>query len=172
MTIIDFGKHSPSIDASAFIAPGSAVIGEVTIHARVAVMFGAVLRADRASIVVGAGSNLQDCVVVHGDPGFPVHIGTGVSVGHGAVIHGATLHDSVLVGMNATVLNGAVIGEGSIVAAGAVVLEGTAIPPHSLVAGVPASVRRETTDLERRHISDNAVTYQALAQSYREAIDN
>jgi carbonic anhydrase/acetyltransferase-like protein (isoleucine patch superfamily) len=166
MTIMDFGTHSPNIDPSAFVAPGAAVIGEVTLHSRVAVMFGAVVRGDRAGISVGAGSNLQDCVVVHGDPGFPTHIGSGVSVGHGAVIHGATVADSVLVGMNATVLNGAVIGEGSIVAAGAVVLEGTVVPPGSLIAGVPASVRRETTESEREHIRANAATYQALAAAY------
>jgi carbonic anhydrase/acetyltransferase-like protein (isoleucine patch superfamily) len=132
-------------------------------------MFGAVIRGDREEIVLGEGSNLQDCVVVHADPGFPARIGAGVSVGHGAVIHGATLADSVLVGMNATVLNGAVIGEGSIVAAGAVILEGTVIPPHSLVAGVPGSVRRDTTPEEREHIRTNATTYLALAATYRGA---
>lgn len=167
MTLIDFGQHSPRVDPTAFIAPGAHVIGQVIIQADAVVMFGAVLRADREEIVLGERSNLQDCVVVHGDPGFPAHIGNDVSVGHAAVIHGARLEDSVLVGMNATVLNGAVIGEGSIVAAGAVVLEGTVVPPHSLVAGVPASVRRETTHDEREHIRANAATYQALAATYR-----
>lgn len=166
MTIIGFGDHSPEIDPSAFIAPGAAIVGEVHIHENAVVMFGAVVRADRAHIVLGAGSNLQDCVVVHGDPGFPTLIGEGVSVGHGAVIHGATIHNDVLVGMNATVLNGADIGEGSLIAAGAVVLEGTVVPPHSLVAGVPASVRRETTTAERTHILANAATYRELAQAY------
>jgi carbonic anhydrase/acetyltransferase-like protein (isoleucine patch superfamily) len=145
------------------------VIGQASVHAGAVVMFGAVIRADREEIVLGEGSNLQDCVVVHADPGFPARIGAGVSVGHGAVIHGATLHDSVLVGMNATVLNGAVIGEGSIVAAGALVLEGAVIPPHSLVAGVPGSVRRDTTPEEREHIRANAETYLDLAATYRGA---
>lgn len=169
MTNIDFGPHSPSVHPDAFIAPSASVIGQARVHAGAVVMFGAVIRADREEIVLGEGSNLQDCVVVHADPGFPARIGTGVSVGHGAVIHGATLHDSVLVGMNATVLNGAVIGEGSIVAAGALVLEGAVIPPNSLVAGVPGSVRRDTTPEEREHIRANAETYLDLAATYRGA---
>jgi carbonic anhydrase/acetyltransferase-like protein (isoleucine patch superfamily) len=169
MTIIDFGQHSPVVHPDAFIAPNASVIGQVTLQAGAVVMFGAVIRGDCEEIVLGEGSNLQDCVVVHADPGFPARIGAGVSVGHGAVIHGATLHDSVLVGMNATVLNGAVIGEGSIVAAGAVILEGTVIPPHSLVAGVPGSVRRDTTPEEREHIRANARTYRDLAATYRGA---
>jgi carbonic anhydrase/acetyltransferase-like protein (isoleucine patch superfamily) len=169
MTIIDFGQHSPRVHPDAFIAPSASVIGQASVHAGAVVMFGAVIRGDREEIVLGEGSNLQDCVVVHADPGFPARIGAGVSVGHGAVIHGATLADSVLVGMNATVLNGAVIGEGSIVAAGAVILEGTVIPPHSLVAGVPGSVRRDTTPEEREHIRANATTYLALAATYRGA---
>lgn len=169
MTNIDFGPHSPSVHPDAFIAPSASVIGRARVHAGAVVMFGAVIRADREEIVLGEGSNLQDCVVVHADPGFPARIGAGVSVGHGAVIHGATLHDSVLVGMNATVLNGAVIGEGSIVAAGALVLEGAVIPPNSLVAGVPGSVRRDTTPEEREHIRANAETYLDLAATYRGA---
>lgn len=172
MTLRAFGPHTPSVAPSAFIAPGAEIIGHVTVEDHAVVMFGAVVRADRAEIVLGAGSNLQDCVVVHGDPGFPTHIGRNVSVGHGAVVHGATLEDDVLVGMNATVLNGAVIGTGSIVAAGAVVLEGTVVPPHSLVAGVPGSPRRQTTPEEREHIVANAATYRELAATYRAAEGN
>jgi carbonic anhydrase/acetyltransferase-like protein (isoleucine patch superfamily) len=168
MPVMDFEHHSPRISPSAYIAPDATIIGQVSIDADAVVMFGAVVRGDRDAIVVGAGSNLQDCVVIHGDPGAPTFIGKDVSVGHGAVVHGATVHDCVLVGMNATVLSGSIIGEGSIIAAGAVVLENNVIPPNSLVAGVPGVVRRETTESERAHIRANATTYRTLAQSYRE----
>lgn len=166
-TILPFGGVHPHIDPSAWIAPTATVIGRVRVEADAVVMFGAVLRADRDAIVLGPGSNLQDAVVVHGDPGSPAVIGAGVSVGHGAVVHGCTIEDDCLIGMNATVLNGAVIGTGSLVAGGAVVLEGTVVPPRSLVAGVPAKVRRAITDEELDRIRANAATYRALAASYR-----
>jgi len=166
MTILKFGEHTPTVSATAWLAPTATVIGNATVKDDAVVMFGAVIRADREQIVVGVGSNLQDNVVVHADPGFPAIIGAGVSVGHSAVIHGATLEDDVLIGMNATVLNGCRIGAGSLVAAGSVVLEGTQIPPGSLVAGVPAKVRRDTTLEERAEIKNNAETYRALARQY------
>jgi len=167
VALIPFDNHSPVVAPTAWCAPGATLIGDVTIHEDSVVMFGAVLRGDRTSISVGAGSNLQDNVVVHADPGFPVIIGSGVSVGHQATVHGATIEDDVLIGMGAVVLNGAVIGTGSIIAAGSVVLEGEIIPPHSLVAGVPGKVRRDTTDDERAAIRDNAKTYRELAARYQ-----
>lgn len=167
MTVHRFGDHSPEIADSAWIAPTATVIGQVAVHPDAVIMFGAVLRADRAGIVLGNGSNLQDNVVVHGDPGYPTVVGNNVSVGHGAILHGCTIEDQCLIGMGATILNGAVIGEGSLIAAGSVVLEGEVIPPRSLVAGVPAKVRRTVTDQELEHISQNARTYRELAQAYR-----
>jgi carbonic anhydrase/acetyltransferase-like protein (isoleucine patch superfamily) len=164
---LPFETHSPEVAESAFLAPTAVLIGRVRVEEDAVVMFGAVLRADRDAIVLGAGSNLQDNVVVHGDPGSPAVIGQGVSVGHGAVVHGCTIEDDCLIGMNATVLNGAVIGAGSLVAGGAVVLEGTVVPPRSLVAGVPGRVRRAITDEELDRIRANAATYQALAAAYR-----
>jgi len=125
------------------------------------------VRGDTEEITVGEGSNLQDGVVVHADPGFPATIGAGVSVGHNATLHGCTIADNVLIGMGATVLNGATIGEGSLIAAGSVVLEGKAIPPRSLVAGIPASVKRELSDEEYQGVVKNAEHYVALAQKYR-----
>ena len=130
--------------------------------------YGAVLRADSESITLGPGSNLQDNVVVHVDHGVPTTIGAGVSVGHGAVVHGCTVEDDCLIGMNATVLNHAVIGRESLVAAGALVLEGTVVPPRSLVAGVPAKVRRELSDEEVAGIRRNAETYRTLSAKHRE----
>ena len=127
-----------------------------------------VVRADTNTISVGAGTNLQDNVVLHADPGFPTHVGNGVSVGHGAIIHGCTVEDDCLIGMSATIMNGAVIGAGSLVAGGAVVLEGAIIPPGSLVAGVPAKVRRELGAEELEHIRENASNYVALARKHKQ----
>lgn len=168
MPMHSFGENSPQVDQSAWIAPTATLIGNVSISADAVVLFGAVLRADRDAITLGMGSNLQDTVVVHGDPSFPAHIGAGVSVGHAAVVHGATIGDNCLVGMNATVLNGAIIGEGCLIAAGTVILEGTIIPPGSLVAGVPGKIRRELTSEEREGIVANALGYQDLARRYRD----
>ncbi|WP_375387495.1 gamma carbonic anhydrase family protein [uncultured Amnibacterium sp.] len=166
-TILPFDGALPQIDPSAFVAPDATLIGRVRVEADAVVMFGAVLRGDRDDIVLGTGSNLQDTVVVHCDPGSPATIGAGVSVGHGAVVHGCTIEDDCLIGMNATVLNGAVIGAGSLVAGGAVVLEGTIVPARSLVAGVPAKVRRSITDDELERIRRNAQTYRDLGIAYR-----
>ena len=160
-----FGKE-PAVDATAWVAPTAILIGDVELHARASVFYGAVLRADRDRIVIGAGSNLQDNVTVHGDPGAPTVVGRGVSVGHAAVLHGCTIGDDCLIGMSATVLNGAVIGAESLVAAGAVVLEGTVVPPRSLVAGVPAKVRRALSDDEVAGIRRNAETYLRLSAEH------
>ncbi len=160
-----FGTE-PTVDATAWVAPTATLIGDVELHARASVFYGAVLRADRDRIVIGAGSNLQDNVTVHGDPGSPTILGRGVSVGHAAVLHGCTIGDDCLIGMSATVLNGAVIGDESLVAAGAVVLEGTVVPPRSLVAGVPAKVRRELSDDEVAAIRRNAETYLMLSSEH------
>ncbi|TXK17021.1 gamma carbonic anhydrase family protein [Homoserinibacter sp. GY 40078] len=166
--ILGFGDAVPRIDPSAWVAPNATVIGDAVLHPGASVFYGAVVRADRDRIELGAGSNLQDNVVVHGDPGSPTVIGAGVSVGHGAVVHGSVIGDDCLIGMNATVLNGAVIGEESLVAAGALVLEGTVVPPRSLVAGVPAKVRRELSDDEVAGIRRNAATYRELTARHRE----
>ena len=158
--------HEPHVDADAWVAPNATLIGQVRIHPRASVFYGAVLRGDRDLIELGEGSNLQDNVTVHGDPGKPTIVGRGVSVGHAAMLHGCVIEDDCLIGMSATVLNGAVIGRESLVAAGAVVLEGTIVPPRSLVAGVPAKVRRELSDDEVAGIRRNAETYLMLAAEH------
>ena len=123
---------------------------------RASIWYGAIARADAEVIEIGADSNVQDGSTLHSDPGSPLVIGERVTVGHNVVLHGARVDDDVLVGMGSTVLNGAHIGSGSIVAAGAVVMQGQQIPPNSLVAGVPAKVRRETTEDDRTAIALNA----------------
>lgn len=166
MHSVPFEAHTPKVSSSAWVAPTAILVGAVTVADNATIMFGAVVRADRASITVGPGSNVQDNVVVHADPGFDVVIGQGVSVGHGAVVHGAVVGDNTLVGMNATVLNGARIGKNCIIAAGSVVLEGTDIPDGSLVAGTPGTLRRPTTTVEHTAISANAETYRVLGATY------
>jgi carbonic anhydrase/acetyltransferase-like protein (isoleucine patch superfamily) len=164
--VLPFRGFVPSIDPTAFVAPGATLIGAVALAAGSSVFYGAVLRADVDSISLGEGSNLQDNVSVHCDAGKPTRIGAGVSVGHGAVVHGCTIEDDVLIGMSATVLNGALIGAESLVAAGTVVLEGTVVPPRSLVAGVPGKVRRELTEDEVAKVHANAELYVALAAEH------
>ncbi|MET7641496.1 gamma carbonic anhydrase family protein [Streptomyces sp. NPDC005438] len=163
--------RSPSLEADVFTAPTSAVLGDVTLRERVSVWYGAVLRGDCDSIELGAGTNIQDNCTVHADPGTPVSVGEGVSVGHNAVLHGCTVEDDVLVGMGATVLNGAHIGAGSLIAAQALVPQGMRVPPGSLVAGVPAKVRRELTEEEREGIRANAAMYVELAAQHRAALE-
>ncbi|MDT0458512.1 gamma carbonic anhydrase family protein [Streptomyces sp. DSM 41527] len=161
------GGKKPKVDQEAFTAPTSVVLGEVSMAVGASVWYHAVLRADCGPIVLGADSNIQDNCTVHVDPGFPVTVGARVSVGHNAVLHGCTVEDDVLIGMGATVLNGAHIGAGSLVAAQALVPQGMRVPPGSLVAGVPAKVRRELTDEERETISLNATMYRELAARHR-----
>ncbi|WP_039796892.1 gamma carbonic anhydrase family protein, partial [Nocardia araoensis] len=158
---IQLGEHAPEIDESAWIAPNATVIGRVRLGAEVSVWYSAVLRGDLETIEVGARSNIQDGCVLHADPGFPLTVGAGVSVGHNAILHGCTIGDDVLVGMGATVLNGAVVGPGSLIAANALIPEGAQIPPGSLVAGVPGKVRRELGAEEQDRIRLNATVYLA-----------
>ncbi|MBA8795894.1 carbonic anhydrase/acetyltransferase-like protein (isoleucine patch superfamily) [Friedmanniella endophytica] len=165
--VLPYDGVDPVIDPDAWLAPTATVIGRAVVEARASVFYGAVIRADMDRVRLGAGSNLQDNVVVHTDTGFPTLIGTGVSVGHGAVVHGCTVEDDCLIGMGATVLNGAVIGTGSLVAAGTVVLEGTVVPPRSLVAGVPGKVRRSLDDDEVAKVVRNAEHYLELSAGHR-----
>nr|BFD86074.1 gamma carbonic anhydrase family protein [Streptomyces sp. Xyl84] len=166
--ITGIGGREPQVDAEAFVAPTATVIGAVTLGSGASVWYGAVLRGDVERISVGAHSNVQDNCTLHADPGFPVSVGERVSIGHNAVVHGATVEDDCLVGMGATVLNGAVIGAGSLVAAQALVPQGMRVPPGSLVAGVPAKVRRELTEEERQGITLNGTMYAELAEAHRD----
>jgi carbonic anhydrase/acetyltransferase-like protein (isoleucine patch superfamily) len=169
--ILSIGGHAPHVHADAWVAPNATVIGAVTLAAKASVWYGAILRAEFEPIEIGEGSNLQDNVTVHVDPGFPATIGAGVSVGHNAVLHGCTVEDGCLIGMGAVVLNGAHIGAGSLVAAGAVVAQGAVIAPGSLVAGVPGKVRRELSADEVSLNRANAAAYEHLSDMHRGAIE-
>ncbi|MGY1699486.1 gamma carbonic anhydrase family protein [Geodermatophilus sp. SYSU D00766] len=157
--IAELGFGAPAIDDEAFVAPTAVVVGAVTMGPHSSIWYGAVARADHEVIEIGEGSNVQDGSTLHSDPGFPLVIGRGVTVGHRVVLHGARIDDDVLIGMGSVVMNGAHIGAGSIVAAGAVVTQGTEVPAGSLVAGVPATVRRQVTDDDLTHIRLNAQSY-------------
>jgi len=167
--IVPFDNVTPTIDPTGWVAPNATLVGSVSIGANASVFYGAVIRGDTDSIEIGAGSNIQDNVTMHTDRGIVLTVGTGVSVGHGATLHGCTVENDCLIGMGATVLNRAVIGAGSLVAAGAVVLERMVVPPGSLVAGVPARVVRELTEQERAGLVDNARRYRATSQAHRAA---
>lgn len=167
MPVRSLGDRAPQIDATAYIADGAQLIGDVVLRAGVGVWFNAVLRGDTERISVGAGSNAQDGAILHADPGFPCTVGTGVVTGHGAILHGCQIGDDCLIGMGAVVLNGAKIGPGSIVAAGAVVPEGKEFPPRSLIMGVPAKVVREATTQDLEQIAAGARHYQERARLYQ-----
>jgi carbonic anhydrase/acetyltransferase-like protein (isoleucine patch superfamily) len=169
--ILSVRGHAPQLHDESWVAPNATVVGHVTLAAGASVWYGAVLRAEFEPIAIGAGSNIQDGVTIHVDPGFPATVGANVSVGHNAVLHGCTIEDDCLIGMGAVVLNGAHIGRGSLVAAGAVVAQGVVVPPRSLVAGVPAKVRRELSDVEVTNNRHNAQAYQHLAELHRDAIE-
>jgi carbonic anhydrase/acetyltransferase-like protein (isoleucine patch superfamily) len=156
-----------SIDSTAFIHPLAAVIGDVMLGARVSVWPTAVIRADTATITVGADTNVQDGAVLHVDRGFPLVIGARVSIGHRAVLHGATVEDDCLIAMGAILLNGVVVGAGSLVGAGAVCREGMRIPPRSVVLGVPARVARDATSEITDRIRLTAESYLLLQAEYR-----
>lgn len=162
------GKH-PTIGTDCYIAPTATLIGDVTLHDGVSVWFGAVLRGDVAPITVGARSNLQDLVVVHGEDGSPTIIGEDVTVGHSAIIHAAIVGDRVLVGMGAVLLSRCRIGSDTIIGARALVTEEVEISEGSLVLGVPAKVKRATSEIEREGIKQSAQRYIQQASIYGQA---
>lgn len=156
----------------AYIAPSATVIGRVTVHRDASIWFNAVLRGDCDDIILGVESNVQDGAVLHADFGYPVSVGQGVTIGHKAMLHGCTVGNNVLIGMNATVLNGAVIGDNCIIGANALVTEGKIIPPNSLVIGAPGKVVRAVSDSEvvrnqeaAQHYVENGKRYQTSLQS-------
>ncbi|HEX3871795.1 MAG TPA: gamma carbonic anhydrase family protein [Pirellulales bacterium] len=143
-------------------------MGDVAIAEDSSVWFNAVVRADTEAVRIGRGTNVQDNCVLHADPGFPCTVGNGVTIGHSAIVHGATVGDNVTIGMSAVVMNGAQIGRDSIVAAGAVVTEGTVVPAGSLVLGLPAKVKRPLEPHEIEHNRLAAMHYVAMAARYRD----
>lgn len=152
--------------APLFRAGNATVIGDVTFGNDVGVWFGAVIRADKDRIILGDRSNVQDNCVLHTSAGHPVVVGSDVSVGHGAILHGCTIGSRVIIGMGAIVLNGADVGAGSIIGAGALVTEGTKVPAGSVIVGVPGKIIKQASEEQQKQILTNAVTYVNLAREY------
>lgn len=161
MPLYALDDHAPVLeDATVWVAPGAHVIGRVRLGAGASVWFGAVLRGDNEEMRVGAGTNIQDGAVLHSDPGFPLTLGDGVTVGHRAIVHGCTIGANSLIGMGATVLNGARIGRNCIVGANALVKEGAEFPDGSLIVGMPAkSIRSldEASAADLRRLAEHYV---------------
>lgn len=158
--------HPEWIDSTAFVASNATIIGEVHVGGRSTILFGAVVRGDSTPIWIGDRTNIQDLACLHGDPGFPCRLGNGVTIGHGAIVHGAEVEDDVLIGIRAILLNGAKIGRHSIIGAGALVPEGKVIPPRSLVLGVPGKIVRELTSEDIAKIEHAANHYVAASIQY------
>ncbi len=162
MALTQYHDKSPRVSPEAFLAEGAQLIGDVRVGANASIWYNAVLRADRGEIVIGDFSSVQDCCVLHG----PVQVGAHVTCGHGAILHGATIEDNCVIGMNAVVLDGAVVGHGSVIAAGAVVPQGMSIPPRSMVVGVPAKVSKEFPEENEGKLREIATAYFEFARPH------
>lgn len=154
----DLTPKTPAADRF-WIAPDAHVIGQVELGLDVGIWFGAVLRGDNEPIIIGDGTNIQEGAMVHVDPGFPVRIGKGCTIGHHAIVHGATIGDNSLVGMGATVLNGARIGRNCLIGANALITEGKEFPDNSLIVGAPARVARTLDEAAVAGLARSAENY-------------
>ena len=164
--VMSFKEKTPLIHESCFIAETAAVIGDVKIGSGSSVWFGAVIRGDEDGISIGENSNIQDNAVLHCDEGYPIKIGNSVTVGHGAIVHGATIADNVLIGMGAIIMNGVAIGSNSVIGAGAVCTENMIVPNGSVVVGIPAKPVKTAEEHNRSITSLNAAAYVELGAEY------
>src|SRR3954465_12977268 len=164
--IIELDGNTPQVAEDTFVAPTAVLIGDVKIHVGASIWFGAVLRGDNSSIVIGAGSNVQDNCVIHCADDLPTIVGENVTVGHMAMLEGCEIGDGALIGMGAIVLQRAKVGAASLIAAGAVVGEGVEIPAGVLAAGVPARVKKELAGASQRWVQTAALEYQSKRLRY------
>jgi len=167
MTLYRLAEVSPTVADSAYIAPNASVIGNVVLAQNSSVWFGATLRGDNETISIGMNSNVQDGAVLHTDPGFPLTVSANVSIGHQAMLHGCTVGEGSLIGIQCIVLNAAVIGKGCLVGAGAVITERKVFADGTLILGAPAKAVRELTDAEREKLLEGAAHYVARGVKYR-----
>ena len=167
MAIYQLDEHAPRLADTAWVADSAQVIGNVELGAGASVWFGAILRGDTELLRIGKGSNVQDGSVIHADPGFPATLGDHVSVGHQAMLHGCSVGDGSLIGIQAVVLNGAKIGRYCLVGAGALVTEGKEFPDGSLILGSPAKVARQLTPEQIEGLEHAAAHYVRNAQRFR-----
>lgn len=167
MALYQLEDHIPEVDATAYVADSAAVIGKVRIEANASVWFHVTIRGDNELITVGEGSNVQESAVLHTDPGFPLTIAKGVTVGHQAMLHGCTIGEGSLIGIQAVVLNGARIGKNCLVGAGALVTEGKEFPDNSLIIGAPAKVARTLSEEDIARMHRNASSYVERGQLFK-----
>ncbi len=168
MAIYQLGEHTPQIDDTAYVAESANIIGKVVLGAQVSIWFGATLRGDNETLTIGAQSNLQEGCVVHSDKGYPLTVGAGVTVGHQAMLHGCTIGDGSLIGIQAVILNGAKIGKNSLVGAGALVTEGKEFPDNSLIIGSPAKAVRSLTKEQIAGLKASAANYVERAAYFKQ----
>lgn len=167
MTIYQLGEHAPEIDASAFVAENATLVGKVTLHANATVWFGVTIRGDNERITIGEGSNVQEGTIMHTDMGYPLDVGKNVTIGHQAMLHGCTIGDGALIGIQAVILNGAKIGKGCLVGAGALVTEGKEFPDNQLIIGSPAKAVRTLTAEDAARLQGNADSYVQRGQLFK-----
>ncbi len=172
MPLYKFRDKAPSFEekATSWIAPSAEIIGDVTIGAEVSIWFGAVLRGDNEPITIRSGSNVQENVVMHTDPGYPLTIEEGCTIGHKAMLHGCTIKANSLIGMGATILNGAVIGESCLIGAHTLIPEGKTYPEKSLILGTPGKVVRALTDEDIKRLKASAQTYINKIEAYQQTL--
>lgn len=168
--IFKLDNDTPNIDESCFIAPSASVIGQVNMAENSSVWFNCVLRADNEPINIGKNSNVQDGSVLHVDPTFPINIGENVIVGHKVMLHGCTIGDNTLIGMNAVILNGATIGKNCIIGANALVTEGTNIPSGSMALGSPAKVVKQLDEPTKELLKGGAQHYVHNSARYKKGL--
>lgn len=170
MAIYKIGEHTPDVDVTAYVTDSASVIGKVHLAANTSIWFGAALRGDNELISIGEGSNVQECAVLHTDMGYPLTVGKNVTIGHQAMLHGCTVGDGSLIGIQAVVLDGAKIGKNCLVAAGALVTSGKEFPDNSLIMGSPAKAVRELTDAQISDIQKGVQTYIERAAYFRQQL--
>jgi carbonic anhydrase/acetyltransferase-like protein (isoleucine patch superfamily) len=170
MTIYRLEDRSPAIHDSAFVANEATIIGDVRLEENTSVWPGAVLRGDNEPIVIGRNSNVQEGAVLHTDPGSPLRIGENVTIGHQAMLHGCTIGEGSLIGIQAIILNNAVIGKNCLVGAGAVVTEGKEFPDGSLIIGAPAKAVRQLSPEAIEGMKKNTLTYVERRGVYKKSL--
>jgi carbonic anhydrase/acetyltransferase-like protein (isoleucine patch superfamily) len=168
--IYSVGERHVEFCGDYYVAPGASVIGSVILGHNANVWFNCVLRGDNDVITIGDNTNVQDASVLHVDPGFPINLGANVSIGHKVMLHGCSVGDNSLIGINAVILNGARIGENCLIGASALITEGKEIPDGSLVMGSPGRVVRSLTDVEIARISEIAGRYVEKSAHYRASL--
>jgi carbonic anhydrase/acetyltransferase-like protein (isoleucine patch superfamily) len=167
MAIYQLGEDAPQIDPSAWVADTANLIGKVTLGANATVWYGVTIRGDNERITIGPDSNVQEGTVMHTDMGYPMTLGTGVSIGHMAMLHGCTVGDGALIGIQAVIMNGAKIGKGCLVGAGALVTEGKEFPDNTLILGSPAKAVRTLAEGDVARLREIAAGYVARGKLYR-----